>query len=55
VLSCAGNAKAVQPVLRMVDLALERFPALFGPGSRGFCFLLMQKLLSLLTTQSAMQ
>lgn len=38
-------------VLRMVKLALERFPGLFGPGSRAFCFQLMQKLLGLLTLQ----
>lgn len=50
-----GNTRAVPAVLRMVDLALERFPGLFGPGSRAFCFHLMQKLLSLLTLQPAVE
>lgn len=50
-----ANTRAVHTVLRMVDLALERFPWLFGPGSRAFCFQLMQKLLGLLTLQPAIE
>ena len=42
-------------MLRMLVLVLEKFPALFGGGSRAFCFHIMQRLLVLLTSYSGVK